>query len=153
MSQPLDALDAAFFQRLQQHATDHPPRALTVADAPQHRLPDGAAIAALAALGSLLPAAGTRSPTGPHGHPPYPPQLVAFFTAASDPAWSVQAYDPPFVGRCLRSPGALEASDLAGLCLMLTWMVRGERFCDGHWGAMLEQGHLQRWLARLARLA
>ena len=63
------------------------------------------------------------------------------------------SYDPPFVGRCLRTPGALEASDLAGLCLLLTWMVRGERFSAGHWGALLQHGDLQRWLARLARLA
>jgi hypothetical protein len=32
-------------------------------------------------------------------------------------------------------------------------MVRGERFCDGHWAAMLEQGHLRRWLERLAAFA
>ena len=30
---------------------------------------------------------------------------------------------------------------------------QGERFCDGHWGGLIEDGHLQRLLARLAELA
>jgi len=35
---------------------------------------------------------------------------------------------------------------------MPTYCVRGERFCDGHWAAMIEGGHVQRLLERLAEL-
>jgi hypothetical protein len=35
---------------------------------------------------------------------------------------------------------------------MLTYVVRGERFCDGHWGAMVEGGQVRRLLQRLAEL-
>jgi hypothetical protein len=32
---------------------------------------------------------------------------------------------------------------------MLTYCVRGERFCDGHWAAMLESGRVVAILRRL----
>ena len=35
---------------------------------------------------------------------------------------------------------------------MLTYFVRGERFCDGHWGRLIEGGHVRRILERLAEL-
>ena len=53
----------------------------------------------------------------------------------------------------IRAEDGIARADLATLCSLLTWMVRGERFCDGHWAAMLEQGHLRRWLERLAAFA
>jgi len=35
---------------------------------------------------------------------------------------------------------------------MLTYCVRGERFGDGDWGAMIEDGHVRRLLERLAEI-
>jgi hypothetical protein len=35
---------------------------------------------------------------------------------------------------------------------MLTYCVRGERFSEGHWGAMIEQGHVRRLLERLVEI-
>jgi hypothetical protein len=35
---------------------------------------------------------------------------------------------------------------------MLTCCVRGERFGEGHWGAMIEGGQVQRLLERLAEI-
>jgi hypothetical protein len=32
---------------------------------------------------------------------------------------------------------------------MLTFCLRGERFADGHWGEMIEAGHIRRLLERL----
>ena len=32
---------------------------------------------------------------------------------------------------------------------MLTYYVRGERFCDGHLDAMITEGHIRRLLERL----
>jgi hypothetical protein len=36
---------------------------------------------------------------------------------------------------------------------MLTYCVRGERFCDGHLGGMIEKGHVQRILQRLREIS
>ena len=35
---------------------------------------------------------------------------------------------------------------------MLTFCVRGERFCDGHWAAMIEGGQVRRLLERLKEI-
>ncbi|MFN8413162.1 MAG: DUF6508 domain-containing protein [Anaerolineales bacterium] len=35
---------------------------------------------------------------------------------------------------------------------MLTFCVRGERFSDGHWGAMIEEGYIRRLLERLIEI-
>ena len=35
---------------------------------------------------------------------------------------------------------------------MLTYCVRGERFGDGHWAAMIEGGHVRRLLERLTEM-
>lgn len=34
----------------------------------------------------------------------------------------------------------------------LTYFIRGERFCDGHMAAMIENGYLLRWLKRYKNL-
>jgi hypothetical protein len=36
---------------------------------------------------------------------------------------------------------------------MITCCVRGERFCDGHCGGLIEDGYIRRLLERLLRLA
>lgn len=85
--------------------------------------------------------------------PQYPKALASFFMAAGQDPWIDYQYD---IGQCadrLLSPDGVERADLASLRSLLTFMVRGERFNDGHWGAMLAQGHLPRWLLRLSELA
>jgi len=47
----------------------------------------------------------------------------------------------------------VRSADLDQVKTMLTWCVRGERFCDGHWGGVLKAGHIRRLLQRLAELA
>lgn len=84
--------------------------------------------------------------------PYYPKPLVNFFVAAGQDPWVDYQYD---IGQCaelLASANGVETADLARLRSLLTFMVRGERFNDGHWGAMLAQGHLPRWLLRLSEL-
>ncbi len=46
----------------------------------------------------------------------------------------------------------IQKSSLAEIKTMLTYCVRGERFCDGHWGAVLESGKLVKILERLEAL-
>lgn len=123
---------------------------------PQPPLPDAAAIAVLLQLGQAALAASIPSlwrSSGGFPSPRYPAALEAFFLAASEPPWSAPDYAPADCAQQVRAADGFAAADLATLRRLLTWMVRGERFCDGHWGAMLSAGHLRRWLQRLAQLA
>jgi hypothetical protein len=46
----------------------------------------------------------------------------------------------------------VKAADLTKIKTMLTFCVRGERFSDGHWGAMIEGGDVRRLLERLGKI-
>ena len=52
----------------------------------------------------------------------------------------------------LEDQQAVETAELGQIKTMITYCVRGERFCDGHWGAMIELGHISRLLQRLSQL-
>ena len=43
----------------------------------------------------------------------------------------------------------MRTASLAQIKTMLTFCVRGERFSDGHWGAMIAKVHIRRLLERL----
>lgn len=120
-------------------------------------LPDEQQVARLLALGQAalaIDAAQIRwHSQGGMPWPDYPRALEDFFAAAAAPAWSDASYCPASCAERVHADGGIEQADLASLRRLLTWMVRGERFCDGHWAAMLSQGHLRRWLQRLAQLA
>jgi len=50
-------------------------------------------------------------------------------------------YDPHAAGRLLMNEDAVRTADLPQIKAMLTYCVRGERFGEGHWAAMVEGGH------------
>jgi hypothetical protein len=52
----------------------------------------------------------------------------------------------------LEDPAAVRRASIDQVRTMLTYCVRGERFSEGHWGAMIEQGHVQRLLERLTEI-
>ncbi len=84
--------------------------------------------------------------------PEYEEHVVEFFRIASSECWSDHGYRPVDAGRMLSDADVVKNADLAKIKTMLTFCVRGERFCDGHWGAMIEEGHIERLLQRLAEL-
>jgi len=84
--------------------------------------------------------------------PEYDEVVEQFFRAASRECWRNYGYSPGEAARMLATEGLIEAADLAQIKTMLTYCVRGERFCDGHWGAMIEEGYIRRLLQRLAEL-
>jgi hypothetical protein len=84
--------------------------------------------------------------------PRYEPVVEEFFRVASNECWTDYGYDPHEVGRLLMDDEAVRTADLAQIKAMLTYCVRGERFGEGHWGAMVEAGHVRRLLERLADL-
>ena len=49
----------------------------------------------------------------------------------------------------LKDEKLIRAASLAQIKTMLTFCVRGERFSDGHWAQMIEEGYIRRLLERL----
>ena len=85
--------------------------------------------------------------------PSYAPVVGEFFSAASADCWSARDYDPIHSSKMLKNHEQVAAASLREVRSMLTFCVRGERFCDGHWGAMIKAGHIERLLKRLQALA
>ena len=74
----------------------------------------------------------------------YEDLVTEFFQAAGQDRWMDFDYVP---GRGRTHAGGhdgVRQRELDQIKTMLTNCVRGERFCDGHWGEMIERGHVQR---------
>lgn len=84
--------------------------------------------------------------------PIYRPAVTEFFELAGQPCWSDYDYEPSAAGELVRSDEAIATASLAQIKTMLTFCVRGERFCDGHWQAMIEEGRIAAILGRLRQL-
>lgn len=85
-------------------------------------------------------------------HVPYPEYheaVIEFFRLVSTESWLDYQYDPQDAGRVLRNEKALASASIAEIKTVLTYCVRGERFCDGHWAAMIEDGYVRQILERL----
>lgn len=89
----------------------------------------------------------------PFPWPEYTEGVQRFFRAASKPCWVAQTYFPAVAGAMLEDQTLVSRASLNQVKAMLTHCVRGERFCDGHWAAVIEQGHIRRLLERLQSLA
>ena len=65
--------------------------------------------------------------------------------------WIVDPYDLEEGNRIASSGNFAEIhqADLAKVRRLLTYFVRGERFCDGHWVSMVKKGYLQALIDRL----
>ena len=55
--------------------------------------------------------------------------------------------------RYIKSRKKVAQADLQTICQLLTLHVRRNRFCDGHFAAQLENGHMAAILHRLAHIA
>ena len=85
-------------------------------------------------------------------YPTYPPAVKEFFHLAGQPCWTDNGYNPEVVGESVHSGDVIASASLAQIKTMLTFCVRGERFCDGHWGAMVSEGRIGAILRRLQQL-
>ena len=81
-------------------------------------------------------------------YPKYDPFVEEFFRHVSS-KWLDYEYDPGQAYQMLKDENRVKAASLAEIKAMLTFCVRGERFSDGHWAAMIEQGYIRRLLERL----
>lgn len=85
-------------------------------------------------------------------YPIYDKIVEDFFRTASQECWCDYGYEPVSAGEMLLDEDLVRHSTLAQMKTMLTFCVRGEHFCDGHWARMIEEGHIRRLLERLVEL-
>ena len=81
-------------------------------------------------------------------YPTYDPVVEEFFNAVRG-VWIDYEYNPELAYQMLRDEQAVRNASLSQIKSMLTFCVRGERFSDGHWSAMIENGYIRRLLERL----
>ena len=81
--------------------------------------------------------------------PVYPQDVSDFYQLASEGCWMDYAYEPAEAGRLIGNDDYITQANLQQLKTLITFCVRGERFSDGHWAAMLEHGRIQAILRRL----
>ncbi len=84
--------------------------------------------------------------------PVYAEDVAEFFRLAGGPFWCDYAYRPAEAGRLLQDDAFIARATLDEVKTLLTYCVRGERFCDGHWEAVLQAGRISAILRRLAEL-
>lgn len=85
--------------------------------------------------------------------PEYDEVVSDFFRLASRDCWCDFEYVPDAAAAMLKDQELIASADLARIRTMLTYCVRGERFCDGHWDEMIANGHIERLLQRLEEIA
>lgn len=85
--------------------------------------------------------------------PVYDTLVEEFIRVASGEGWLDFGYHPEEAYEMLKNEEAIKSADLAKIKMMLTFIVRGERFSDGYWGSMIEGGYVRRLLEKLEQLA
>lgn len=97
--------------------------------------------------GDQLPDGSTSMPW-----PEYDPLVEEFTRAVASGGWLDYAYRPEEAHQMFADEDFIKTAALPQIKTMLTYFVRGERFSDGHWAAMITGGHIRRLLERLAEL-
>lgn len=82
----------------------------------------------------------------------YNETVIEFIKVAERECWTDTEYIKKKPHQMLENECAVESADLNEIRTILTWCVRGERFCTGHWRAVIEGGVVRRLLQRLAEL-
>ena len=84
--------------------------------------------------------------------PEYEKVVIEFFQIAAKECWTDYNYDPKKAAQMMKNDDVIKNANLEQIKTMLTFCVRGERFCDGHWAAIIEKGYIRKLLQRLAEL-
>jgi hypothetical protein len=85
-------------------------------------------------------------------YPEYRLEVIDFFQLAGQPFWSDYDYNPTKSRKWIEDPSFIKTASFQQIKTLLTYCVRGERFCDGHWSAMLEKGIITAILKRLEQI-
>jgi hypothetical protein len=84
--------------------------------------------------------------------PVYAPDVLEFFRLAGRGCWDDPDYVPSTAARMLLDDTLVQSATIDEIRTMLTFCVRGERFCDGHWEGVLRSGRIVALLKRLQTL-
>ncbi len=82
-------------------------------------------------------------------YPKYNSLVEEFFHIAASDCWVDYEYSPEQASQMLRDENIVKNASLSQIKTMLTFCLRGERFSDGHWAQMIEEGYIRRLLERL----
>jgi hypothetical protein len=85
-------------------------------------------------------------------YPVYAADVQQFVRLAGDSWWMDTSYQPNEAGQMLADDAVVQSANLDQIRTMLTFFIRGERFSDGHWEHLLENGRIQTLLHRLKML-
>jgi len=85
--------------------------------------------------------------------PEYNPVVVEFYHCAANPCWLDYGYNPDEAAKMLKDEEFVKSASLSQIKTMLTFCVRGERFSDGHWAEMIENGYIRKILERINELS
>ncbi|HEY9841463.1 MAG: DUF6508 domain-containing protein [Candidatus Sericytochromatia bacterium] len=85
----------------------------------------------------------------PGAWPEYDEAVLSFYAAAARECWTDPDYVPETVAKWLADPETIPTAPLERIKTILTYCQRGERFCDGHWAAMIKNGTIRLLLERL----
>lgn len=83
----------------------------------------------------------------------YEPVVISFYMLCSGEHWIDYNYNPPEARRLFDNDDLIRNASLSQIKTMLTYCVRGERFCDGFWAGMIEGGYIRQLLERLMEIA
>jgi hypothetical protein len=86
-------------------------------------------------------------------YPTYDPLVDHFFAQAAAECWRDYNYNVAWGNQIMEQPEQIAALDVSQIRTLLTYCVRGERFSDGFWAELIEQGRIRLVLERLAQLA
>lgn len=84
--------------------------------------------------------------------PEYEETVTDFFHLAAEDCWMDYHYNPSEMKQFLMNEESIETANINEIRSALTYCVRGERFCDGHWAVMIEKGYIRQILERLAAI-
>ncbi len=85
-------------------------------------------------------------------YPVYPADVEQFFRLVNQSCWLDIEYTRKDAGAKLKDDVFIVQASLDDIRTLLTHCLRGERFSDGFWGGVLEQGRVQLILRRLVQL-
>jgi len=82
-------------------------------------------------------------------YPKYDSLVEEFFRAVASEGLIDYEYNPEQAYQMLKDENFVKTASLSQIKTMLTFCLRGERFSDGHWAQMIEEGYIRRLLERL----
>ena len=83
--------------------------------------------------------------------PDYNPVVEDFYRLVAS-VWLDYEYLPEGAARMLADTEFIKTASLSQIKTMLTFCVRGERFSDGHWAEMIQNGAIRQLLERLEEI-